>query len=150
MEKVSRSLRFPVREDIVRLNRRHLEMSGEEYFEPENLHNEGSLEWVLGVIQYPLFGVDRYPTLAEKAAMLAWIIISGHVFWDGNKRTGMSVLDVLLRWNGCYLDATNEDIVQVALRVAGVDPRCCYNEFLEWVRSKQRFGTRFAITMVSP
>jgi death-on-curing protein len=110
-------LRFPTREDIVRLNRRLVEETGGEFVPPDNLMNPGSLEWVLEAIQYPLFGVDQYPTLADKAALLAWIIIEGHVFHDGNKRTGMATLISFIRLNGYQLDVSPDEIVEVALRV---------------------------------
>jgi len=80
--------------------------------------NPGSLEWVLDVIQYPLFGVDLYPTLAAKAALLTWTIIGGHVFHDGNKRTGVSVLQIFLRRNGYDITASDDELIEVALRVA--------------------------------
>jgi len=129
-------LRFPTRENILGLNRRHLGSTGGEFFEPENLLNQGSLEWVLEAIRYPLFGVIRYPSLAEKAAWLAWIIIRGHVFWDGNKRTGMSALEAMLRLNDYWLDAMDDEIEEVALRIAGSEGDYSYEEFVEWVRSK--------------
>jgi death on curing protein len=110
---------FPTREDIIRLNRRHIEKARNFFIEPNNLRNSGSLEWVLEAIQYPLFGVDPYPTFAEKAAILAWIIIDSHVFHDGNKITGMSVLDIFIRQNYYQLNASNDEIVEVALKIAG-------------------------------
>jgi death-on-curing protein len=129
---------FPTRDNIVKLNRRHTQREGSFYVEPDNLRNADSLEWVLEAIQYPLFGVDNYPTLAEKAALLAWVIIDGHVFHDGCKRTGMSALDIFIRQNDHWLDASDEEIVEVALKVAGENTESDYtfNEFAEWVRSR--------------
>lgn len=127
-------MKFPKRADIVKLNRRHLEYSGEEFFEPDNLINAGSLEWVLEAIQHPLFGVDRYPSLVEKAAIMAWTIIRGHVFFDGNKRTGMSALDVILRMHRYRLVASKEEMKNIAIRIA---KGCCtFDDFVEWIRSK--------------
>ena len=75
MGKASRTLIFPTREDITNLNRYHITNTGGFDDGGANLKNSGSLEWVLDAIQYPLFGVDNYPGIAEKAAILAWIII---------------------------------------------------------------------------
>jgi death-on-curing protein len=124
-------LKFPTLEDIVKHNRQHLKAVG-------HLKERGSLEWVLDAIQHPIFGVDRYPTLVEKAAKLTWTIIHGHVFWDGNKRTGMSVLYAFLRWNGYRLNATDEETVEIALRVAGArtEGDYTYEEFVQWVRDR--------------
>jgi death-on-curing protein len=129
---------FPTRDSIIRLNRRHSQRAGTLYVEPDNLRNPDSLEWVLEAIQYPLFGVNNYPTLAEKAALLAWIIIDSHVFHDGNKRTGMSALDIFVRQNGYQLNASDEEIVEIALRIAGRNSQTDYTfgEFVQWVRNK--------------
>lgn len=129
---------FPAREDIIKLNRRHIEKSENFYVAPDNVRNPDSLEWVLEAIQYPLFDVDKYPTIAEKAALLAWIIIDGHVFYDGNKRTGMSILDIFLRQNGYRLIASNDEIVDIALRIAGKNTEKNYtlDEFIQWVKGR--------------
>lgn len=129
---------FPTREDIISLNRRHIQKAKNFYVEPDNLRQPGSLEWVLEAIQYPLFDVDNYPTIVEKAAILAWIIIDGHVFHDGNKRTGMSALDIFIRQNGYRLDATNDEIIEIALLIAGQNPQRNYafDELVQWVRDK--------------
>lgn len=129
---------FPTSTDIIRLNKRHIENAQDFYVEPDNLRNPNSLEWVLEAIQYPLFGVDNYPTLADKAAILAWIVIDGHVFHDGNKRTGMSALDIFIRQNGCQLNASDEEIIEIALKIAGKNPDQNYSleEFIQWVRNR--------------
>ncbi len=110
----------------------------------ENLRNPGSLEWVLEAIQYPLYGVDLYPTLAEKAAALAWVIIAEHVFHDGCKRTGMSALEALIESGDFQLNATDDEIINVALRVAGRQDVSdyAYEDLLRWVREK--IGLRVA------
>lgn len=127
-------MNFPTLEDIVAINRLHIERTGGSYFGPDNLKERGSLEWVLDAVRYPLFGADRYATLAERAARLSWTIITGHVFWDGNKRTGMTSLHLFMRLNGCRLAVTNDDIVDIACRIA--DQGCGYEEFIDWVRSR--------------
>jgi len=138
MEKASRPLKFPSFEDIVKNNRRHLEAAGQRYVGVDNLKERDSLKWVLDAVQYPLFGVDHYPSLVEKAAKLTWTIIGGHVFWDGNKRTGMSVLHAFLRVNGYRLDTTNDEVVETALRIAKAhtEENYTYEEFVRWVRDR--------------
>jgi len=138
MGEIGCPIRYPSIEDIIRTNRYHLERAGQRYVGTDNLKERGSLEWVLEAIQYPLFGVERYPGLVEKAAQITWTIIRGHVFWDGNKRTGMSVLHTFLRMNGYRLRVTNDEIVGIALRLAGVDPgeRYSLDEFIQWLRER--------------
>lgn len=135
----SPSLQYPTREDIVNLNRAHLARSGGEFTPPDNLLNPGSLEWVLEAIQHPLFGTDRYPSVEEKAAALAWIIIDRHVFYDGNKRTGMSALIIFGEANGYSFQAPDDEIVEAALQIAHTDADgshegYSFEVFVEWVR----------------
>jgi death-on-curing protein len=138
MEETGSALILPTCEDIIRLNRRHIETSGGRFVPPDNLLNGGGLEWVLDAIRYPLFGVHRYPTLADKAAVLAWTIIRGHVFHDGCKRTGMAVLEVLLRLNGHPLASTDDEIVSMACHIASGGRGFSYEEFAQWVRERIR------------
>ena len=89
MGETSQGLTYPTHENIVKLNRRNIQRTGGNLAGAGKFHNESSLLWVLDAIQHPLFGEDLYPTISQKAAVLAWTIINGHVFIDGNKRTGM-------------------------------------------------------------
>jgi death-on-curing protein len=131
-------LRFPTREGIIKLNLTHLEQSGEEVLGPNNLRIPGTLDWVLDAIRYPIYGVERYPTLADKAAKLAWVIIVEHVFHDGNHRTGMSALEIFLGTNGYRLDATDDEMFEIARTIDRSDPETClsYTEFAQWVKDK--------------
>jgi len=130
-------LKFPTREDIVKANLRHIQENGGDWNGPENTINPGSLEWVLEAIGYPLFDVEMYPSLAEKAAILAWTIIDSHVFLDGCKRTGMSVMEAFLISNGYGLNATGNEIKDVAIRIASrVEVGYSFEEFCEWVRQR--------------
>lgn len=75
--------------------------------------------------------------MVEKSAILAWTIIASHVFWDGNKRTGMSALETLLILNGYQLNVTDEEIEETAVRVAdAIISDYSYEEFVRWLRSK--------------
>jgi death-on-curing protein len=136
-----RSLIFPTLENIITLNRQHIRRTGGTFFGLDNLRNRGSLEWVLEAIRYPLFGIDLYPTLAEKAALLAWIIIADHVFYDGCKRTGISALQIFVELNGFQLDATRNERRDIAVAIArGHTPGGHYSreEFFHWVKSRIR------------
>jgi death-on-curing protein len=128
---------FPTREDIINLNRYHIESTGGFYQGVENLLNPGSLEWVLDAIQYPLFGVEHYPTLVEKAALLAWTIIDGHIFHDANKRTGISALKIFLRANGYDIVTSGDELIEVALKIAESSKEDYSTEgFTQWIRDR--------------
>lgn len=138
MGEIKEPLIFPTFEEIVKNNHLHLTKAGQPIKGIDNLKEPGSLKWVLDAIQYPLFGSHQYPSIAEKAGILVWVIIDGHVFWDGSKRTGMSVLNIFLRVNGYRLKTTNEEIVEIALRIGDIDAEKEYTrkEFVEWIKKK--------------
>lgn len=129
---------FPTFDEVVKLNYRHVTNSRSLFVEPDNLRNAGSLQWVLEAIEYPLFGVIMYPTLTEKAAALAWIIIQSHVFHDGNKRTGMSILEIFLETNGYHFVATDAEIEAMALNIAGKDleRQTSFQDFVDWLNRR--------------
>ena len=137
MGDTGRIINFPTRDEIVKLNRDHIKRTGGMHNGGDNLRNPGSLEWVLDAIEYPLFGVDQYPTIAEKAAKLSWIISAGHIFHDGNKRTGTSARMIFLKTNGYRLNASHEEIIDIIVQIASPDKeKRPYEDYVEWVRSK--------------
>ena len=65
------------------------------------------------------FGVEKYPSLEEKAARLCYSLVKNHAFLDGNKRIGIFAMLVFLEVNGIVLDCTDQELVQLGLGVAG-------------------------------
>ncbi len=123
MEVPSSKVVYPTLAQIVHVNRRMIETSGGYFSPPDNFLHRDSLEYVLDAIQKPVFGRFIFSTLTEKASALAYTIIDGHVFFDGNKRTGIHMAWEFLQSNGVnlYLDSTIEE---VAIGVAtGTTPR---------------------------
>lgn len=66
-------------------------MFGGLFVPPNNCHNRDSLEYALEAVDAVSFGQELYPSLSDKAALLAFKIIKNHVFHDGNKRTAITV-----------------------------------------------------------
>jgi death-on-curing protein len=135
-----RTIRVPEVEEVVGINRRRISKYGGFFAEPDNLLNPGSLHWVLQVVQYPVFGHDPYPTLAHKAAIIARTIIVGHVFCDGNKRTGMATAILFLQANGYDLDVSQDELVQVALDIANhLESGMTIEPLIEWFEQHMRW-----------
>lgn len=135
MEEVGRSINYPSIDEIIITNRRQIETTGGVYIGHDNIKERGSLEWVLDYIRYPLFDVVQCPTVSEKACYLTWTIIGGHVFWDANKRTGMTVLIQFLERNHFVLRATVDEIVTEALRIAtSGETGYIKDTHLSWIR----------------
>jgi death-on-curing protein len=97
------------------------------------LRTPDHLEHVLVEIRGSLFGQELYPTVYEKAALLGWRIITGHIFHDGNKRTGMESCRLFLDLNG-YDMRIDQEVVDVALKVATNEVK--FEDFVRWVEER--------------
>jgi death-on-curing protein len=108
--------------------------SGGLFMPPDNLLNRNSLVYILDAIARPIYGHELFPTPKEKAAALGFEIIASHVFFDGNKRTGIYMAWAFLQWNGIrvVLDHSIEDLaVDMASSEADRD------DLLEWLHDHQ-------------
>ncbi len=121
-------------DEIVEINRRMVAEFGGIFFSADdNLLNPGSLDHVLDEIQGSLFGQELHPSIYEKAATVGWRIIAGHVFHDGNKRTGIESCRLLLDLNG-YEMRIDMDVVETALKVANGEMQL--PDFAQWVEQR--------------
>jgi prophage maintenance system killer protein len=69
------------------------------------------------------FGIDYYPTIYDKAACLFFSIAGGHIFYNGNKRTAVLVVDQFLLANSIYLLLSNAEIKRLAEQTASYRER---------------------------
>jgi death-on-curing family protein len=100
---------------------------------PEWRHvNEGRLASAL-IAPQPVFDVDAYPTLGEKAAVLLYAIAKAHALSNGNKRTAMTATFVFLAMNGQWWSAESEDVRAHVAWVAASDARA-RSETLAYMR----------------
>ena len=121
-------------EDIVEINRRMINEFGGIFFAgDENLAYPGSLEHLLDEIQGSLFGQELYPDIFDKAALIAQRVIVGHIFHDGNKRTGMEACRLFLEING-YDMRVDKEVVNVAIQIATHEIR--FLEISSWLRDR--------------
>jgi death-on-curing protein len=56
------------------------------------------------------FGIEAYPTLAEKAGALVYSLVQNHPFWDGNKRIASAALRLFCERNGRRLACDDLDL----------------------------------------
>lgn len=101
-----------------------------------NLRDVGLLDSALESAFQTFDGIELYPTKQEKAARIAYSLISNHAFVDGNKRIGMYVLLTFLEANGISIQPTNEEIARVGFAVAA--GKMDYHGLLEWIYSQQK------------
>lgn len=74
------------------------------------------------------------PDAAALAAAYAFGIARNHPFVDGNKRTAAVVSEGFLSKNGCFLDASDADIVETFLALASGD--FSEDELSAWFRER--------------
>ena len=97
------------------------------------VRDEGLLNSALESAFATFDGVELYPSKEEKAAKIAYSLVSNHAFVDGNKRIGVFVMLSFLSLNGIRIDATDEDIVQLGLGIA--DGSVEYEGIVSWIKA---------------
>lgn len=95
------------------------------------LRDRGLLESAVYSVDASFEDVERYPSVEEKAARLAFALIADHPFVDGNKRAGVLALLMTLRINQVPLRYTQEELIDLGLRTA--DGSIGYDEILIWI-----------------
>jgi death-on-curing protein len=78
-------------------------------------------------------GEPLYPTLALKAAALAFSLCKNHGFQDGNKRISHAAMELFLMRNGHEIEAHVDEQEQVFLQLAAGD--LDRERFTAWVQA---------------
>lgn len=91
----------------------------------------GRIESAVAQPQMSFGGIDVYPSVATKAAALAYSLARNHGFADGNKRIAHAALELFLARNGYdLLDEVDEQEAIFLRLAAGTLTR---TEFAVWV-----------------
>jgi death on curing protein len=121
-------MRVPSRSEVMELHLQIISRSGG----MAGLRDPGMLDSALAQPFMTFDGEDLYPSLADKAAALAFSLINNHPFVDGNKRIGHAAMEVFLVLNGHELNASVDEQESIILQVAsGVFDR---EAFTRWVQ----------------
>lgn len=97
------------------------------------LRDRGLLESAVFGVNASFEEVEQYPTVEEKAARLAYALISNHAFVDGNKRVGVLAMLMTLHLNGVALQYTQQELIDLGLEAASGHIE--YTEILRWILS---------------
>lgn len=128
-------------DEIQALNKEVINTFGGFYTaEDGNFLNRGSLECVIEQTLFPIFGEEMYPLLQEKIAAIVQVIITRHVFRDGNKRTALAVLIALAELNNFTFQPSKSDedfLVRIAAENLEV------KEIEKWLNTRLRFRPCF-------
>jgi death-on-curing protein len=80
--------------------------------------NQADLDALLLTPQQSFYGIEAYPTLAEKAAIIFYTINKKQIFLNGNKRMSTLSLLIFLSMNGKELSISPDDLTAKALWLA--------------------------------
>ena len=85
----------------------------------------------------PVFGIDRYQSLADKAATLIWGIIKNHPFNDGNKRGALITgLSFLMMNKHVAIAESQFEFVQLALDIADNNTESTEESISTWIEKR--------------
>lgn len=101
-------------EQVIRLYKRLIEETGGSL----GILNKEMLYSALNSPFQTFDGREVYPTIEEKAARLAYFLISNHCFLDGNKRIGLYVMLVFLELNNIFLEFIQQELIDLGIGVA--------------------------------
>lgn len=93
-------MRYLSFDEIIEINRRTIQEHGGNFIPLNNLLREGAVEYVVDIVRKEVFGQRIFYTVPEIAAAYCFYIVTGHVFQDGNKRTGLAASLIFLELNG--------------------------------------------------
>ena len=95
----------------------HMHARGiDQYGGLHGLRDDGGLESALMAAENRFYYEDG--SLAICAATYAFHLCQAHAFLDGNKRIAATAFDVFLRLNGAYLNATNQEVIDLIFSIA--------------------------------
>jgi len=103
--------------DLDRVLRTHLSLI-ERYGGESGVRDIGLLHSAIAMPQASFGGEFLHKDLFEMAAAYLFHIVQNHPFIDGNKRTGAAAAIIFLDMNGVEIEADEEGLVDVTLRVA--------------------------------
>jgi len=102
-------------DDVLRIHYRIIEEFGGD----SGLRDRGLLESAVAMPHSTFDGADLHAGLAVKAAAYHFHLCANHAFVDGNKRVAVAAAEFFLLINGFELSATDNEIVELTLGVAG-------------------------------
>ncbi len=91
----------------------------ETHVDNHQLLHKDRLDYLVEAINAKFGDTELYPAPFQKAAVYAHHIITGHIFFDGNKRIGLTCALRFLELNGySRLSNIEDSIIDLGLKVA--------------------------------
>ena len=115
--------------NILRLH----ELSIITYGGSQGIRDQGLMESAIARPYQTFGGEDLYPTVFEKAAALTESIIINHPFIDGNKRTGLLAMLIILKIGNFKITASNDDTYNFTIQISTGEMK--FEEIVLWLKN---------------
>jgi len=89
-----------------------------------------------GTLELLVYKVNREKDVFKRAALILHTIAAQHPFFDGNKRTAFVTAENVLGEAGYYLDAGDDEIVELMRKIA--EYKHTVKTIENWIREKAR------------
>ena len=123
-------MRYLTIEDILIIAETHVD-------DHQVLHKD-RLDYLVEAVSAKFGKEELYSTPFQKAAVYAHHVITGHIFFDGNKRIGLTCALRFLEVNGySRLSNINDSIIELGLKIADgtiTDIKVIANHIQSWVQ----------------
>ena len=105
----------------------------ERYGGIQGLRDEGALESALNAAENRAYYENA--SIEILAATYAFHLSQAHAFLDGNKRIAAAVAGVFLELNGAWLNASQEEIIELFLNIAAsrISREDVESKFAKWI-----------------
>ncbi len=107
-------MRYPTLDEVLTLHQSVLDAHGGS----AGLRDMGALQSALAAPRQTMFGEELYSGIADKSAIILYLLTQNHPFVDGNKRTALSACFWFLESNGYTLDVGSENLYQFTIDIA--------------------------------
>lgn len=101
----------------------------------DGIRDEGLFESAVNALFQSFGGYDVYPSVEQKAARLAYSLVSNHAFIDGNKRISALLMLVFLALNGIEINCTEREMYSVFMWLA--DSKITFDDLVEWIMNHE-------------
>jgi len=112
------SIQYLQKRNILKINRRIIDIVGGTFLPPDNLLKPSALDYIIEIVSSDMFGKPLYPEIWDKSGVYCFNIIANQIFHDVNKRTGLESALLFLELNGYSVNATDNELIAFATDVA--------------------------------
>lgn len=99
----------------------------------DGLRDCAGLEAAIAAPLQSFDGQDLFPSDIEKIARLGYGLAANHAFFDGNKRIGAMMTQLLLKWNGYNLELCQGELADMFIAIA--DGKSGEEDLLSWIKA---------------